>query len=104
MNPITSKIVSEAANKGDPLSVKAFERAGKILGIAIVNFIHIFNPTCIIFGGGVSKSINLLIPQIVIALETDVFTPGYCDNLSLTTAALGDDAGLLGALVLARET
>lgn len=99
---ITAKSVADAARSGDMLSLEAFQRAGSTLGKAIVNFLHIFNPTLIIFGGGVSKSIDLLLPHINQALNTYVFAPGYLDDLSLTTAALGDDAGLLGALALAR--
>lgn len=101
---ITAKAVAHAAKSGDPLSLKAFERAGTTLGMAIVNFLHIFNPSLIIFGGGVSKSIDLLLPHINQVLEREVFAPGYLDNLSIKTAALGDDAGLLGALALARES
>ena len=100
---ITARRVAEAAKSGDSLANAAYQRAGKGLGIAIVNFLHIFNPTIIIFGGGVSNSIELLLPYIEIALETDVFSPGYTEELVLTTAALGDDAGLLGALALARD-
>jgi glucokinase len=100
---ITAQDVAIAANTGDPLALAAFERAGKILGIAIVNFLHIFNPARIIFGGGVSKSFDLLLPHINKALKKDVFAPGYLEGLTLTTVALGDDSGLLGALALARE-
>ena len=100
---VTAFTVAQAAHKGDELSLEAYERAGKTLGLAIVNFLHIFNPSLIIFGGGVSKSIDLLLPHINRMLEQEVFAPGYLDNLEITTAALGDDAGLLGALALARE-
>jgi len=100
---ISAKKIAKAAEQGDPLALRAFERAGSTLGIAIVNFLHIFNPTLIILGGGVSKSIDLLLPHINLALENQVFAPGYLDNLEITTAILGDDAGLLGALALARE-
>jgi glucokinase len=99
---ITAKMVAEAAKAGDQLALHAFRRAGKALGLAIVNFLHIFNPTIIIFGGGVSKSIDLLLPYIETAMKIDAFSPGYTKDLVLTTAALGDDAGLLGALALAR--
>ncbi len=101
---IDAKKVAEAAYSKDPLALSAFARAGEALGIAIVNFLVIFNPSCIIFGGGVSKSIDLLLPHITLALETEIFEPSYCKDLTLKTAALGDDAGLLGALVLARES
>lgn len=99
---INARRVAEAAKSGDRLSLAAFERAGTTLGKAIANYLHIFNPSIIIFGGGVSKSIDLLLPHIHQALDTNVFAPGYLDDLTLTTAALGDDAGLLGALALAR--
>ena len=100
---ITAKGIAIAAKKGDALSVAAFKRAGDVLGIAIVNFLHIFNPTIIIFGGGVSKSIDLFLPYIKKAIDQHVFAQGYSEDLVLTTAALGDDAGLLGALALARH-
>jgi glucokinase len=100
---ITAKGIATAAKKGDALSIAAFKRAGEVLGIAIVNFLHIFNPTIIIFGGGVSKSIDLFLPYIKIAIDKHVFAQGYSENLVLTTAALEDDAGLLGALALARH-
>jgi glucokinase len=104
LEKIDARAVSKAAYQGDTLALSAFARAGEALGIAIVNFLVIFNPTCIIFGGGVSKSLDLLLPHIETALETQIFEPSYLDNLSLKTAALGDDTGLLGALVLARES
>ncbi len=37
------------------------------------------------------------------AIRQHVMTPQYIENLTITTAALGDDAGLLGALALARS-
>ena len=52
--------IAEAARNGDSLSKTAFERAGYYLGIGIANYLHIFNPSCVIFGGGVSQSGDLL--------------------------------------------
>lgn len=104
LQDIDARRIAQAAYDGDSLALSAFSRAGKALGIAIVNFLVIFNPTCIIFGGGVSRSIDLLLPDINEALNSILFEPSYCQDLHLVTAALGDDAGLLGALVLARES
>jgi glucokinase len=103
MKRIDARNIAKAAFEGDQLAVNAFSYAGKALGIAIVNFIIIFNPGCIIFGGGVSRSMDLLMPHIDQALKTKIFEPSYCQDLKLKTAALGDDVGLFGALVLARE-
>jgi glucokinase len=92
-----------AAAQGDPLCFNAMQRAGTFIGYALADFLHIFNPTIVIFGGGVSKSGDLLLNPIREAMQERVLTPRYLQDLRLTTAALGDDAGLMGALALARN-
>ena len=104
VQPVTAKSVAEAAGQGDKLALAAFERVGTYLGRALADFLHIFNPSIVIFGGGVSKSIDLFIEHLRVAMEKHVISPGYIKNLIITTAALGDDSGLMGALALARET
>lgn len=100
--PVTSKMVSEAAQQGDALSIRALERAGYYLGIAVANFLHIFNPTIVILGGGVSRSAGLLLDPMKSALKANVLNPNYLEDLTVTTAAFGDEAGLVGALALGR--
>lgn len=94
--------IAEAARAGDALAISAFERAGHYLGIAVANYLAIFDPSILIFGGGVSQVGELLFKPFEESLRTHTFHPHYLDNLTITRAALGDDAGLLGALALAR--
>lgn len=94
--------VAEAAKHGDSLAKSAYERAGKYLGIGVASFLHTFDPSIVIFGGGVSQSGPLLFEPFEASLRAHVFNPHYLENLVITTAALGDDAGLLGALALAQ--
>ena len=94
--------VAEAARNGDALAKSAYARAGEYLGIGVASFLHAFDPSIVIFGGGVSQSGPLLFDPFEISLQKHVFNPRYLDNLVITTAALGDDAGLLGALALAQ--
>ncbi len=54
VKPLNAKAVSEAAQKGDWLGIAALSRAANYVGIALANLLHIFNPTAIIIGGGVS--------------------------------------------------
>ena len=98
---LTAEFIKEAADKGDDLSIKAFERAGEYLGIGVANFLHIFNPSIIIFGGGVSRAGNLLFDPFHKSLKQRVFHPRYLEDLEFATAQLGDDSGLLGARALA---
>ena len=99
---LTARHVADAALKGDALAISAFERAGHYLGIAVANYLAIFDPSILVFGGGVSQVGDLLFDPFKESLRRHVFHPHYLDNLVITRAALGDDAGLLGALALAR--
>jgi glucokinase len=94
--------IAEAARAGDALAISAFERAGYYLGIAVANLLAIFNPSILIFGGGVSQVGELITKPFEESLRKHTFHPHYLDGLVITRAALGDDAGLLGALALAR--
>ncbi|HET6594308.1 MAG TPA: ROK family protein [Anaerolineales bacterium] len=99
---ISARQIADAARAGDRLAVSAFERAGYYLGIAVANYLAIFDPSILIFGGGVSQVGELLFKPFRESLQKHTFHPHYLDNLVITKAALGDDAGLLGALALAR--
>lgn len=97
---ISSKHIFKAAQTGDVLSIEAFERAGKYLGIALANFLHMLNPSIVIFGGGVSQAGPLLFTSMQSALRDSIISEKYLDQLIITTAKLGDDVGLKGALAL----
>ncbi len=97
------KRISQAAREGDPLAMETFERAGRYLGLMIANTLMIFNPSIIILGGGVSQTGELLLDPVRRTVEESVFSQEYLEDLIITQAALGDDAGLYGALVLARQ-
>ncbi|MFZ2097550.1 MAG: ROK family protein [Anaerolineales bacterium] len=101
--PITAVVVSQAANQGDELAKAALARSGTYLGIAIANYLHIFNPSVVIIGGGVSQSGEALFDPLRMAMNEHVMSKKYLENLTLTTAALGDDVGLMGALALAQN-
>jgi glucokinase len=99
---LTAKAIAAAAAHGDALSIAAYRRAGEYLGIGVANFLHAFDPSIVIFGGGVSQVGHLLFDPFRESLKKRVFHPRYLDGLQIEMAALGDDAGLLGALALAQ--
>ncbi len=102
--PITTKMVAQAAKKGDDLAVAALARSGTYIGQALADYLHIFNPSIVIIGGGVSLSGSLLMDPMRVAMCEHVLSEKYVENITLTTAALGDEAGLMGALALVRDT
>jgi glucokinase len=105
MSPVQSLsalTIAAAAAAGDALAISAYRRAGKYLGIGVADFLHAFDPSIVIFGGGVSLVGPLLFDAFHESLRERVFHPRYLEGLKIAMAALGDDAGLLGALALAQ--
>ncbi len=97
--PLTGRQVAEAAQQGDALAREAFIRAGEFLGQAVADFLHMFNPSIVILGGGVSQSGSLFIETLKESTRRHVMDAGFLKDLIITTAQLGDNAGLIGALV-----
>lgn len=93
--------ISKAATQGDALSIEAFQIAGKYLGIGVANFLHAFDPSIVIFGGGVSQSGPLLFDPFHESLKNSVMHATYLKDLVITRAELGDNSGLLGGRALA---
>lgn len=97
----SARMISEAAGQGDALSIEAYQIAGKYLGVGVANFLHAFDPSVVVFGGGVSQSGALLFDSFNVNLKERVIHPKYLDGLVIARAELKDDSGLLGARALA---
>lgn len=63
----------------------------------LVSLIHIFNPSLILIGGGVSSQQKLLINPIKEKIKKRVM-PRFYDNLKIKACTLKNNAGLIGAV------
>ncbi len=98
---VSSKSVGEAAAQGDKVALRLLRQAGYYIGLGIANLMHLFNPECFILGGGVTQTGDLLFTPIQRTVQRSTQIPQYWEDVKIVPAALGDDAGLLGALALA---
>lgn len=96
--PITSKEVIAAAQQGDPLALRLVEEEGRWLGIGMRNLLHLYSPERIAVGGGLSNALPLFLPYIESTIRARAMLP-YRD-VPVVAAALGDNAGLIGAAAL----
>lgn len=101
---LTAAEVSQAAQAGDALAIQAITQAGTYIGHTLADFIHLFNPSIVILGGGVMASGSLILDPIKKALLDYILGNSYLDQMQIVTASLGDNAGLIGALALAETT
>ena len=100
---ITTNDIGLAALQGDPLARSVLEDAGRAIGRHLASLVHAFDPEVIVLGGGVSLIGPLFFEPIERALRVHVMHPAYLDGLRLVPAELGDEAGLIGSMILARE-
>ncbi len=93
---ITTAAVFEAAEVGDPLAVRVIENAIAYWGMAVANYVSLFDPEIIVFGGGVFGPAAKYLDQIrqeALLWGQPISTP----RVRLAVSTLGGDAGLLGA-------
>jgi len=101
MGTFNTEQVGEAATAGDALASEVIQRAAALLGIGIVNLLHLFNPQRLVMGGGVTKLGAQLYDPMWAAIRQHVSTPAYLEGFDIVPAELGADAGLIGAAILA---
>ncbi|MGN0064001.1 MAG: ROK family protein [Nocardioides sp.] len=95
--------VSEAARAGDPAALAAFEEVGSWLGRGLLGAVAVLDPEVVVIGGGVSAAGDLLLDPARAVLAAEVVGHGHRSVPRLVTASLGPSAGLVGAVLLARE-
>lgn len=94
--------IIDAAMNDDVLSIDLISSIGEILGREIASIINIFNPELVILGGRLSTTgdyISLPIKSAINKYSLSLAT----NDTRLKISKLGEDAGLMGACLLARK-
>jgi glucokinase len=99
---ITGPVVTAAAQAGDPASVELFSDMGRALGLGLASLAAVLDPTMFVVGGGVSAAGDLLLGPAREAFHRSLTGRGYRPEAPIAAAALGNDAGFVGAADLAR--
>jgi glucokinase len=100
---ITGTHITEAAREGDPAALRCFSIVGTWLGQGLANLAAILDPECIVVGGGVSEAGELLLGPARAAFDKALPGTGYRPRVEILRAALGADAGIVGAADLVQN-
>jgi len=100
---VTPATMGEAARSGDAAAAAAIRRAGDWLGIAAANLVTALHPDLVVLGGGVAELGELLLDPVRDAIHRRVGMFPTAD-VRVERSALGDRAGLLGGIALARRS
>ncbi|MGC9326068.1 MAG: ROK family protein, partial [Candidatus Hinthialibacter sp.] len=100
-NKLTSKVFRKAWDANDKLVVQELEGAAKLTGVAVGSLLNVLSPEKVIIGGGLVEALEKeLLPIIRENAKKNCF-PIISKNVEIVPAALGDDAGILGAAAIA---
>lgn len=103
LDRLTTEVIFEAERKGDVLASDVINQACAHLGAGIASAINLLNPQIVVIGGGVSEGGNNFIQRIEKEVKRRAF-PTVTKNLKIVKAKLGNDAGFIGAAMLAADT
>ncbi len=94
---ITPKAVFDAAEKGDHIAHRTFERTGEYLGKTLSNVVNIFSPEAIFLFGGVARAGHYILEPTEKYLNEHVL-PIFKNKVKLIRSQLPEsDAAILGA-------
>ena len=93
-------LVGQAARAGDAFAREVWEDTGEHLGTLLAGLVNVLNPERIILGGGIAQNRKFLFGPVTRTLKKKAF-PIAGHSVKVVPAALGVDAGLIGAAALA---
>jgi glucokinase len=99
---LTAARVVRAAMEHDDLALSVLEETARILGTAVASIVNLLNVEVVVLGGGVMAAGDLILEPIREAVQKATVQPAF-QGCRIVPAELGQDAGIIGAALLARD-
>jgi len=98
---VTGPAVTAAAKEGDALATGILAEVGRRLGEGLAGLVNVLDPDVVVIGGGAVDAGDLLLEPARAAFGDSVEAPNHRPAVPVLAAALGNDAGAVGAADLA---
>jgi len=99
---IRSGALASALATGDDLTTEMITTGARYLSAGLVSVINLYNPSLIILGGGLVDAVDLFFSVAAQQARLDAL-PLPRREVRIVKAALGDNAGIIGAATLADQ-
>jgi glucokinase len=99
---IDGGIVTEMAHDGDQPACDVLAAIGERLGFGLVGLVNTFNPEVIVIGGGAARGGDLLLEPARAVIAAHALPPAR-ESVRVVLAHYGDEAGMVGAALMALE-
>jgi glucokinase len=98
---LTARAIAEAAEAGDKLARRLMRETARYLAVGAVSLMHTIDPDLVLFGGGMIAAGPKFLDDIRADIRSMAF-PAPAAGTRVDYAALGGDAGFIGAAGCAR--
>jgi glucokinase len=99
---LTGPLVTELAHDGDEAARDVLALIGRRLGVGISSLVNVFDPDVVLIGGGVIAAGELVLEPARDEMRARALPPGR-DHVRILPARFGEESGMLGAALLARD-
>jgi glucokinase len=103
LSQVKSKTIAKAYQMGDELTVEVVDNAAELLGVSIAGVVTLLSLGRVVLGGGLTEALgDALVDKVKKSVRTHVF-PEKCRSVKVVGTKLLDEAGILGAALIAYE-
>jgi glucokinase len=99
----TGELVTEAAQRGDDVAVAILATVARRLGEGVASLVNVLDPEIVVIGGGVGEAGDVLFGPLREAFLASVEGADVRPEVPIVPAQLGNDAGAIGAALLALD-
>ena len=93
---ISAKDIYDATVAGDAFAAEVIKTTGTLLGVAVANYVNIFNPEMVVLFGGLAGAGELIFEPVREEVKKRALKPSG-ETVRILPAKLGGNAGIIGA-------
>lgn len=101
---LSGQMVYQALLESDPGAQAIVKQAGEYLGQAMATMTAVLDPQLYVIGGGLSEAKELILEPIRTSYLANLPARGYRPEAQIVAAEFSNQAGVIGAADLARDT
>ena len=100
---IKSKALANAVKLNDRITIKHITQACKVIGAELANITNLLNVDLIVLGGGLVEALDKFVLPIIKKAYKQTVLKDSAKGTLIKATKLGEDAALMGGIVLAEE-
>jgi len=103
LDKVRSKVLGEAFKQEDGLTLEVIGHAAHYIAVTIANAVTLLSLPCVVVGGGLTEALQEDWIELIRAVFNEYVFPPELSKCKIVASQLGDDAGIIGAALLAKQ-